>query len=93
MHVLLVKRLLKNLIFYFNLSVSKTEQLVETSSNIENNKVVSLKEVTLKHKGKKTMQQYSQVPPQKISITVIFQDFHSTKQGQPLADSLPHGLN
>ena len=53
MHVLLVKRLLKNLIFYFNLSVSKTEQLVETSSNIENNKVVSLKEVTLKHKGKK----------------------------------------
>lgn len=37
----------------FNLSVSKTEQLVETSSNIENNKVVSLKEVTLKHKGKK----------------------------------------
>lgn len=49
MHVLLVKRLLKNLIFYFNLSVSKTEQLVKTSSNIENNKVVSLKEVTLKH--------------------------------------------
>ena len=65
MHVLLVKRLLKNLISYFNLSVSKTEQLVETSSNIENNKVVSLKEVTLKHKGKKTMQQYSQVPPPK----------------------------
>lgn len=55
MHVLLVKRLLKNLIFYFNLSVSKTEQLVETSSNIENNKVVSLKEVTLKHKGIKTI--------------------------------------
>ena len=53
MHVLLVKRLFKNLIFYFNLSVSKTEQLVETGSNIENNKVVSLKEVTLKHKGKK----------------------------------------
>ena len=42
MHVLLVKRLLKNLIFYFKLSASKTEQLVETSSNIENNKVVSL---------------------------------------------------
>lgn len=62
MHVLLVKRLLKNLIFYFNLSVSKTEQL---SSNIENNKVVSLKEVTLKHKGIKTMHQYSQVPQNK----------------------------
>lgn len=28
------------------------------SSNIENNKVVSLKEVTVKHKGKKTMHQY-----------------------------------
>ena len=53
MHALLVKRLLKNLIFYFNLSVSKTEQLVEASSYIENNKVVSLKEVTVKHKGKK----------------------------------------
>ena len=65
MHVLLVKRLLKNLIFYFNLSVSKTEQLVETSSNIENNKVVSLKEVTLKHKGIKTMHHYSQVPQNK----------------------------
>lgn len=65
MHVLLVKRLLKDLIFYFNLSVSKTEQLVETSSNIENNKVVSLKEVTLKHKGIKTMHQYSQVPQNK----------------------------
>lgn len=65
MHVLLVKRLLKNLIFYFNLSVSKTEQLVETSSNIENNKVVSLKEATLKHKGIKTMHQYSQVPQNK----------------------------
>ena len=65
MHVLLVKRLLKNLIFYFNLSVSKTEQLVETSSNIENNKVVSLKEVTLKHKRIKTMHQYSQVPQNK----------------------------
>lgn len=62
MHVLLVRRLLKNLIFYFNLSVSKTEQL---SSNIENNKVVSLKEVTLKHKGIKTMHQYSQVPQNK----------------------------